>query len=313
MSDAMAPVDPRPLPATGVQVSPITLGTSFLGNPPTPDGAPSPTADELARALLSGPHAAVDTSNYYAQGRSETVLGRALRAHGLGEGRTVITKVDADPDTGALDRDRVWRSFEESTSRLGLSRLPVLHLHDPYTVTVEDAFGPGGAVQGLHELKDQGLVSAIGIAAGPVSLMTRYVSSGAFDVLLTHNRYTLVDRRGEALIADAAGRGMGVFNAAPFGGGLLAGRTTRYAYRDSSPELLAWLDRAREACRTRGVDLAVAALHFSLRNPLVHSTVVGVNAPERVAALENMRTTSVPDDLWTALADLGTPPSTIDD
>ncbi|TDC68634.1 aldo/keto reductase [Streptomyces hainanensis] len=296
-----------------MQVSPITLGTSFLGNPPTPDGAPAPAADELASALLGGPYAAVDTSNNYAQGRSETVLGRELRANGLGRGRSVITKVDADPETGALDRDRVWRSFEESTARLGLSRLPVLHLHDPYTVTADEALAPGGAVQGLRELREQGLVAAIGIAAGPLSLMTRYVRSGAFDALLTHNRYTLVDRSAEPLIAEATERGMGVFNAAPFGGGLLAGRTTRYAYRDSPPDLLAWIERARLTCQAHGVDLPVAALHFSLRNPLVHSTVVGVNASRRIADLERMRTTSVPEALWTALAELGTPPSTIDD
>jgi D-threo-aldose 1-dehydrogenase len=169
------------------------------------------------------------------------------------------------------------------------------------------------AVQGLVELRDQGLVGAIGIAAGPIGLRTEYVSSGAFDALLTHNRYTVVDRRAEALIDQAAELGMGVFNAAPFGGGLLAGRGTRYAYRDSPAALLGWLDRARALCREWSVPLPAVALQFSLRHPLIHSTVVGISRPERIAELEDLRTTDVPEDFWPALTALGTPPSTLED
>ncbi|MDP9792328.1 D-threo-aldose 1-dehydrogenase [Catenuloplanes nepalensis] len=297
----------------GFPVSPVSLGTSFLGNPAQPDGSPAPESAALAHALLTGPSALIDTSNNYAAGRSETALGLALRSSGLPQGRTVVTKVDADPETGRFDRDRVWRSFEESTARLGLDRLPLLHLHDPYTITVEEAFAPGGAVQGLRELKEQGLAGAIGVAAGEIGLMTRYVTSGAFDVLLTHNRYTLVDRRAEPLIASAVALGMGVFNAAPFGGGLLAGRDTRYAYREASAELLAWVDRARAVCADFAVSLPAVALHFSLRNPDIDSTIVGVNRIERIADLETMRTTPIPAELWPALDALGTPPSTIED
>ncbi|MER6144684.1 hypothetical protein ABT174_32360 [Streptomyces sparsogenes] len=55
--------------------------------------------------------------------------------------------------------------------------------------------------------------------------MREYAESGASDVLLTHNRYMLVDRRNEELLDLVAERGMGVFNAAPSGGGILAGRS----------------------------------------------------------------------------------------
>ncbi|MFI5845174.1 aldo/keto reductase [Catenuloplanes sp. NPDC051500] len=293
----------------GFPVSPVSLGTSFLGNPAAPDGSPAPESAALAHALVTGPSLMIDTSNNYADGRSETALGRVE----LPPGKTIVTKADADPSTGRFDRDRVWRSFEESTTRLGVTRLPLLHLHDPYTITVEEAFAPGGAVQGMRELKEQGLVDAIGIAAGEIALMTRYVTSGAFDVLLTHNRYTLVDRRAEPLIAEAVARGMGVFNAAPFGGGLLAGRDTRYAYREAPAALLGWTERARAVCAEFGITLPTAALHFSLRNADIDSTIVGVNRVSRIADLDTMRTTDIPDALWPALDALGTPPSTIED
>jgi aryl-alcohol dehydrogenase-like predicted oxidoreductase len=104
------------------------------------------------------------------------------------------------------------------------------------------------AVPALVELREQGLVGAIGIAAGEPALVEEYIRSDMFDAVLTHNRYTLVDRSAQALIAAARERDMTVFNAAPFGGGILAGSPRRagdYAYRPASPEVLAFVDRLR--------------------------------------------------------------------
>ncbi|MGW1784991.1 aldo/keto reductase [Streptomyces sp. NPDC002143] len=291
-------------------VSPITLGSSSLGRHADEPGQ----SLETARAMINAPYAAVDTSNNYAEGRSETLLGQAVIRHGgLPAGHSIISKADAEPHTGRFDRDRVWRSFEQSRLRLGLDCFPLLHLHDPYTITVEEAFSGTGAVQGMIELREQGLVDAIGIAAGSVKLMSRYIADGTFDALLTHNRYTLVDRRAEPLIDQAAELGMGIFNAAPFGGGVLAGTGTRYAYRSSPPELLRWIRSLKHLCQDWDLNTAAVALHFSLRHPRIHSTVIGVSSPQRIPQLEQLRRTPVPDDFWTALQGLGTPPSTLDD
>lgn len=309
-------IDPQPLGRTGQLASPITLGTSSLGAGTIPGDPGEAAAAELAHAMLHGPYALIDTSNNYAKGRSEAVLGLALASGGTAEGRSVVTKVDQDPDTGAFDRNRVRRSFEESCERLGLDRIGLLHLHDPYSVTFEEAAAPGGAIAGMLELKEEGLVDAIGIAAGTVSLMRQYVSTGAFDVLLTHNRYTLVDRSALPLIEDAVDLGMGVFNAAPFGGGLLARGSASgatYAYTESPPELLEWVARVEQLCSRHAVNLPTAALHFSLRSPLVDSTIVGISSEKRIDQLERMRQTEVPPSFWAELDALGTPPSNITD
>lgn len=305
----MSVLDPRPLGSTPLVVSPITLGASSLGNPERSPADPVALAEEM----LDAPFAVVDTSNNYAGGASETALGRALEARGgLTDGHSIVTKVDVGPD-GRFDRDRVWRSYEESVERLGIERFPLVHLHDPWATTVEEASAPGGAIQGMVELREQGLVGSIGIAVGEISLETAYVRTGVFDALLTHNRFTLVDRRAEELIAEANERGMGVFNAAPFGGGLLAGASTRYAYREAPADLLAWLGRLRGLCAEWGLAVPAAALHFSLRHAGIHSTVVGVGRPERIRELEKLHATAIPDDFWPEVEKLGTPPSTIDD
>lgn len=310
------PVDPRPLGGTGLLASPITLGTSSLGAGTSSGDREEAAAIELAQAMLHGPYALVDTSNNYAKGRSEAVLGLALADGGAAEGRSVVTKADQDPETGSFDRDRVRRSFEESCRRLGVDRLRLLHLHDPYSITFEEAAAPGGAIAGMLELKEEGLVDAIGIAAGTVSLMRQYVATGAFDVLLTHNRFTLVDRSALPLIDEAVEQGMGVFNAAPFGGGLLARGSASgatYAYNDSPPELLEWVARVEGLCAKHGIDLPTAALHFSLRSPLVDSTIVGISSVKRIDQLEQARQAEVPPSFWEELDNLGTPPSPITD
>jgi D-threo-aldose 1-dehydrogenase len=277
----------------------LTLGASRLGQR-------ADDARELALALVHSPIGQIDTSNAYAEGRSEALLGEALRETGASP--TVYSKADADPVTGVFDGDRVKRSFEESVTRLGVDHLPLYHLHDPYGMSVAE--GLRTAVPALVGLREQGLVGAIGIAAGDPALVEEYIRSDMFDAVLTHNRYTLVDRSAEALIAAARERNMTVFNAAPFGGGILAGSPRRrgdYAYRPASPEVLAFVDRLAAVCGEHETPLSAAALHFSLTSGVVDSTVVGVSGAAQIAEIEALAAHPIPAGLMEAIAALGTP------
>ena len=60
----------------------------------------------------------------------------------------LATKVDPDPRTGDFSGDRVRASLEECLERLGVDRVPLLHLHDPERITFEEATAPGGAGRG---------------------------------------------------------------------------------------------------------------------------------------------------------------------
>ncbi len=291
---------------------PLTIGTSWL-NFPDPHANPDSSPLALAKDILASEYSLVDTSNEYMQGGSETTLGLAMAEADTALEQHVVTKADADPVTRRFDRDRVWRSFEESTTRLGMESFPIYHLHDPYSVTFEEAVAPNGVLQGLIELRDQGLVGGIGIAAGPLSLLRDYMETDCFDAVLTHNRYTLVDRRADTLLDVATAKGMTVFNAAPFGGGFLAGKESSYAYREVAPPLSAWLDRAKTLCASHDVSLAAAALQFSIRDPRIHSTVVGVSKRHRLAELPALQKAVIPGPFWDELALLGRPSSPLID
>jgi D-threo-aldose 1-dehydrogenase len=287
-------------------LEPVTIGTSGLGKRPGADEA-------LAAALMTASFRQLDTGNNYALGRSEELLGEAIAAAGgLPAGKAVFSKADQDPRTGAFDGDRVRRSFDETTARLGLDTLPLFHLHDPYTISVSEGMARGGPVEALLRLRDEGRVGAIGIAAGRHGLVEEYVRTDAFDVVLSHNRWTLVDRTAETILRLATERGMTVFNAAPFGGGILAGSTFRgetYGYAPASPEFLVHLERVRALCSEWGVSVAAAALAFSLREPRIHSTVVGIYSRQRLDELPGLAATEIPDGFWEALDALGEPPA----
>jgi len=69
----------------------------------------------------------------------------------------------------------------------------------------------------------------------------QYVQTGMLDLLLTHNRYTLLNRSADAVQKEARRRGMGVVNAAPYGSGMLAkgpDAYARYAYQSAPDEMI---------------------------------------------------------------------------
>ncbi len=299
----------RPLGRTGLEVTPLGVGTSPLASMPGlyGYGVEPARAEATIAAVLDGPLNFIDTSNNYGDGNAEARIGAVLRARGgaLPAGVVLATKADADPATGDFSAARVRRSVSESLERLGLDQVPLMYLHDPeYHVTFEEAMADGGPVSALIALRDEGVVAHLGIASGPVDLMRRYVGTGVFEVALNHNRYTLLDRSAEPLIAEAVAAGVGYVNAAPYGGGILAkgpDAQPRYAYRDTPESVREAVRGMQRICAEAGVPLRAAALQFSLRDPRVTSTVVGISDPARVAETVEMAELPIAESVWAEL------------
>ncbi|MEJ3750036.1 aldo/keto reductase [Actinomycetes bacterium KLBMP 9797] len=305
----------RALGRTGLAVTPVCVGGSPLGSMPEVFGYDVSGEQGTATALaaLTGPFNFLDTAAGYSDGESERRIGEALRrVGGVPDGFVLATKVDRDFSTGDFSGDQVRRSAEGSLERLGLDTLPLVYLHDPEHISFAEGVAPGGPVEALIDLRDQGVIEHLGVAGGPVDLMAQYLRTGVFEALITHNRWTLVDRSAGDLIDEAVSLGVGVVNGAPFGGGVLAKGTavvSKYAYREASDEVLRRIRAMEEACAAHGVPIAAAALQFSLRDPRITSTIVGISRPERVAATATMANWPIPDDLWAQLAPLTAPPA----
>jgi D-threo-aldose 1-dehydrogenase len=303
MEEPGSPLAVHPLGGTGLMVPSLCIGTSelsnwvgFYTNPPTEEEALA-----TVRAILDGPITFLDTASGY--GESERRIGTVLQERGgLPSGFVLATKIDADRDTRDFGGDQARRCIEQSLRLLGLDRLQLVYLHDPeYSITLEQAMAPDGPVAALQRCRDEGLLEHIGIAAGPIEMMMRYVETGAFEVVLSHNRYTLLNVAAGPVWDLAVRRGMGVVNAAPYGGGILSkgpAASPTYAYKPASPEILARARRLKEICARHRVPLGAVALQFSLRDPRISSTVVGISRADRLAQTLDLARYPIPPDLW---------------
>jgi D-threo-aldose 1-dehydrogenase len=301
----------RPLGQTTLKVTPICVGTSALGNFPAQYGYEVDASQAAAtlRAVFRGPFNFIDTSNEYGNGGdSERRIGAAIKEiGGLPAHFVLATKVDPIPGSRDFSGPRVRKSVEESLQRLGLERLQLVYFHDPEKISFDEAVAKGGAVEALVDLKERGIVEHIGVAGGPIDLMLRYVATGAFEVVISHNRFTLVDRSAEPLLVESHRRGIAFVNAAPFGGGMLVkgpDKHPNYCYAPASAALLTQAREIERLCRVHEISLAAAALQFSMREKRIASTIVGLSAPERIAQTTALADLKIPDEFWRALDDL---------
>lgn len=295
---------------TSLPVSRLCVGTSSWG--PLRDGETDEDRDarilEIATTVLRERPAGInfiDTSNEYGGSRSEGLIGRALQeVGGLPDDFVLQTKLDCDRTTRSFSAERMWESLEESKQRLGIKTVQVLFLHDPEFADFDELTGPGGAVEAMVQMRDEGQATWLGISGGYAPAIQRYLDLEVFDTLITHNRFTLLDRSAEPLLAKAAELGLGVTNAAPYGGGILTGDprfADRYCYREASPAVRESAAAMAAICERAGVPLGAAALQFSLREERVHSTVVGVSTLAKLEQAINWSEHDIPDDLWEQL------------
>ena len=299
--------------ATGVRVPKIGFGGAALGDMPDTFGyaVDVERAKATVRAVLERPDGFIDSSRNYGMGRSEERIGLAVRElGGWPEGRVLSTKLDRDMETGRFDAAQARRSIEESLEALGRDRVEILHLHDPEHA--RDLAEVDGALAELMRMREEGLAGAVGLAAGRIDVMMPLIRAWDFDALITHNRWTLVNRNAGPLLDLAAERGISVMNAAPYAGGALAKGAGygRYVYQEATEVMLAPVRRIEAVCERHEVPPGAVALQFSMRDPRIVATICGVTKPERVEETLVWSEWQIPQAVWDELGDL---PAATDD
>ncbi|WP_343079097.1 aldo/keto reductase [Ostreiculturibacter nitratireducens] len=297
----------RAIGKTGLEVTDICFGASALGDMPDTYGyaVDEERARATVRAVFDGPVNFLDTSRNYGFGRSEERIGAVIRERGgLPDGFVLSTKLDRDMETGRFDAARARQSIEESLKALSLDRVQILHLHDPeHARDLKEITREGGALDELFKIKEEGLADAVGLAMGRVDMMFPILRDWPFDTLISHNRYTILNRSADEMFDYAHKAGMAIFNAAPFAGGVLAKGSAampRVTYQEADAEALAPVREVEALCAEYGVAPGAAALGFSLRDPRITSTIVGVSKPERVAQTLEWAGASIPEEAWKA-------------
>lgn len=288
-------------------MSAVCVGGAPLGSMPENFGheVGYDEAVHLVQLILDSPVRWIDTANGYSGGESERRIGAGIAAYGgLPDDFLIATKVDASGRD--YSGPRVRASVAESQERLGLEVLPLVYLHDPEFFSFDKMTEPGGAADTLLSLKDEGIIGHVGLAGGEVHEMARYLALGVFEVVLIHNRWTLVDHSAIELIAQAIDSGLAVINAAIYGGGILANPTgsTNYGYRPAKPETLQAIADMDRLCRQAGTDLATAALQASVKDSRITATIVGLSRPSRLRRIEQSLAAPLSPDVFERLEQL---------
>lgn len=262
----------------------------------------------VAERRLGEVLAGLDRSDYAV----ETKVGRLLR---LGADPAADPNVDAPLYAGAplyrdtgeavpvfdFSYDAAMRSIEESLDRLGLDRVDIVHVHDPDDY-VDDAIA--GACRAVCDLRDQGVVGAVGIATDFTETAVRVIQGADVDCALIAGRTTLLDHSAvDVLLPLVSERGIGVIAASVFNSGILADplHNKAFAYLPASREIVEQARAMSAICAEYGVPLAAAALQFSFRHPAVVSVLVGCRTEDEVTDDIRWLETTIPDDLWLAL------------
>ena len=211
----------------------------------------------------------------------ETKVGRVLDPAGPERAETIFTDVgDLEPRFD-LSHDGIMRSLEESLARLGTDRIDVALLHDPDDHE-DDAFRY--AFPTLLQLREEGVVRAIGCGMNQASMLERFVDRVDLDCVLLAGRYSLLDQSGAALLDQCATRGVGVVIGGVFNTGILIDpeASPTYDYAAAPSAVIEHARRLRAVCEAHGIALGAAALQFAMRHPAVTTVLVGARSASEV-------------------------------
>jgi aryl-alcohol dehydrogenase-like predicted oxidoreductase len=302
-------MDYRRLGSTGLRISRLGLGCGNfggIGSAPAFFGMGETEAqafDLMDRAFDAGINF-FDTANAYGGGRSETYIGRWLKAKGsavrqqLLLSSKVFNPVGLGPNDRGLSRRHILQQVDESLARLQTDRLDMYLIHEPDPETPLEE-----TVRALDDVVRMGKVLYIGASNIEAWRLARglWISDKAgsrrFDWV--QNAFSLLDRSPEReMFPLCADQRVGFTAFSPLAGGWLTGKyRAGGAYPEASrmtlrPEPYRHLERESvfrglaalgEEARVRAVEIGALAMAWALHHPRVDAAIIG---PRTAAHLE---------------------------
>jgi predicted aldo/keto reductase-like oxidoreductase len=156
---------------------------------------------------------------------SEYVIGRAL---GRLPDRGVSVRVASK--TFGRSRDAALHDLERTLDHLGLPKVDIYQLCDVRRDQREQVMGPGGALEGLREAQEQGLIRHVGMSSHSHQVLRWAIESGEFDTVQL--KYSAFNIRHEDLISLAHERDIGVIVMKPLGGSGMPGELKASSHRE---------------------------------------------------------------------------------
>lgn len=284
------------------------LGTAPFGD--FAEDAPA-RAEGIVVTALSNGVSLLDTAPLYGDGRSEALVGNALR--GVPRSAFALTSkvgniairngtVQLALDPGSI-RESVYRSLE----RLGVEYLDVLHLHEPAMQN------PAVALEGrldtifatLELLREEGLTRRIGVGLNDVALASVLIEREGIDCILLASRLTLLENTGAPVVARGEAIGLSTILGGIYNSGILATgpqEAATYEYASAPAIVRGRAAELQSACEDWGVPLNVAATAYVSRRAPRSTILFGARSVREVDDFVQARSFQIPDGLWIDIA-----------
>ena len=289
-----------PIGRSGLITSNLTLGTMIFGEQSsrsTPEGEALKIIDTYLDA--GGNH--LDTADVYANGRSEKIVGKALK--GKRQNIIVATKVrfpmGEDPNAVGLSRQHIMDGVHASLKRLQTDHIDLLYVHcwDPITPLEE-------TLRALEDLVRSGKVRYLGISnfkAWQLMKAQGLCDQWKFNRFIAGQyQYSLVKRDVEYEFFDLfVNEGLGLLPWGPLGGGFLTGKYKREApqegriastadhteeawERRNTEQNWAIIDQLHDLAQKHKVSLSQLSIAWILSKKIVPSVILGVRTFEQL-------------------------------
>jgi aryl-alcohol dehydrogenase-like predicted oxidoreductase len=305
MSDRPQPMPLRRLGKTDMKITPVGFGAWALGGGEWAAGWGSQDDEESIEAIR---HAVehhgvnwIDTAAVYGLGRSETVVGEALkrmppdaRPFVFTKGGLIWDETDAQAFPKRIGRpDSIRYEVEASLRRLGVERIDLYQMHWPAAdgTPIEEYW------QALLDLKAEGKLRAVGLSNHDATQLAQAEAIGHVDTL--QPPFSAIERSaGEAVLPWCEAHGTGVIVYSPMQAGLLTGSFTpaRAAalgaddWRSRSDNFkgealtrnLALAEALTPIAERHGVPVPCVAIAWVLSWSAVTGAIVGARSPRQV-------------------------------
>ena len=319
-------MDYRPLGRTGVQVSPLCLGTMMFGPWGNDDHADSTRI--IHRALDAGINF-VDSADVYSGGVSEEIVGKALA--GRRDDVILATKffmpMDDSPNHRGGSRRWIIQEVEASLRRLGTDWIDLYQVHRPTPdVDIEETLGA------LSDLVHQGKIRYIGSSSfsGSQIVEAQWASrERKLERFVTEQPpYSILVRGIEEDVLPTTMRyGMGTLTYSPLSGGWLSGKWRKDAasaptssarpsarFDMSSPanqRKLDIVDELAQLAESNGMTLIEMAIAFAINHPGVTAAIVGPRTMEQLESYVPAADIRLSDEILDRIDELVAPGVTI--
>lgn len=324
----MDPFETKAIGNTGIRVTALGLGGATLSGMALSEelffGVGYNQAIEIITSAYKLGIKYFDTAPLYGEGRSEARLGHVLPQLPR-EDFVISTKVgrvlNPDPinripipDDDGLERliaintwkrDDIIRSINDSLGRLNLDYVDIVYVHDPDVESFGEEQANTDAFPTLIELREQGLIKAIGCGMNQWEMAARFITRFDLDIVLLAGRYTLLDHSGlSKFLPLCENYNVKVAIGGPFNSGILAKDLTgpvSYDYEKAPPHLIEHATRINSVCTKYNISLKAAALQFVYAHPSVVTVIPGVESVGELKENIALSKQAIPNDFWKEL------------